>query len=95
MRHENLMILLRQKPWVICGSIGCLILTLLVSANIAGNAQSPPDDKFQPFVQKDYDPGGEFHVSQKEFHNGSTLIRIIQAKKISKNYNYHNSSIFI
>jgi len=52
---------------------------------ISNNAQSS-DDKFQPFVQKDYDPK-EFQVSQCEVHNGSTLIRIIQAKKISKNYN--------
>lgn len=57
-----------------------------MSLIIAGNAQSSSDDNFQPFVPKDYDPK-EFHVSQSEHYNGSTLIRIIQAKKISKNYN--------
>ena len=80
------MIPLRQKPRAFCGSIRCLILTLLVSALIAGNAQSPPDDKFLPFGHKDYDPK-EFHVSQNEFHNGSTLIKVIQVKNISNHYN--------
>ncbi len=66
--------------------IGCLILTLSLSFIISGNAHSSPADKSLPFVQKDYDQK-EFQVSQSEFHNGTTLIRIIQAKKISKNYN--------
>jgi hypothetical protein len=43
------------------------ILTLLTAIVVSGSAQ-PSDDKFQPFVQKDYDPK-EFRISQSEFHN--------------------------
>lgn len=73
---------LRQERGIVFGSIGCLILTLWVSVVMAGDKQSPPDDKFHPFIQKDYDPKT---VSQNEFRNGSALIRIIQAKRMSKN----------
>jgi hypothetical protein len=61
-----------------------LILTLLIAMVVSDNAQSS-DDKYQPFVQKAYDPK-EFRVNQSEFHNGRTSIRIIQAKKVAKNY---------
>jgi hypothetical protein len=85
MRNENKGIFSRPQPGVLCGSIRCLILPLLMSVIITGNAQSPPDDRFRPFVHGDYDPK-EFHVSQSEFQNGSTLIRIIHAKKTSKKH---------
>ena len=62
-----------------------MILPLLITIVISDDAQSSSDDKFQPFVQKDYNPK-EFQVSQSEFHNGNASIRIIQAKKISSNY---------
>ncbi len=68
-----------------CCSISCSMLTLLMSAIIAGNARSSPDDNSQPFIQEDYD-SKDYQVSKSEFRNGNALIRIIQAKKISRNY---------
>jgi hypothetical protein len=60
------------------------IAILLIS--VAVNAQTSSDVKFRPFVQNEYDPK-DFVVSQAEFHKGNVLIRIIQAKNISRKYN--------
>lgn len=46
---------------------------------------SRPSEQYKPFVSKEYGPN-DFKISQAEFRNGNVLIRIIEAKKISKKY---------
>ena len=70
-----------KEERILWHSIGCLILTLLVSAAMAGDQPLSHDDKFHPFVQKDCDPKA---VSQGEFRNGKSLTRIIQTKQMSE-----------
>lgn len=42
-------------------------------------------EPYKPFIAKQYSPD-DFKISQAEFRNGDAVIRIIQAKKISKKY---------
>ena len=60
-------------------AIGILLLILIPEA-------SKGADPYQPFIKDQY-PSKDFAVSQKEFHNGEVLIKIIEAKKISRTHN--------
>jgi len=42
-------------------------------------------DSYRPFVSEQYSQN-DFKISQAEYRNGNTMIRIIEAKKISKMY---------
>ena len=55
-------------------------ILLLVLPLISG-----PSEQYKTFISKEYDPN-DFNISQAEFRNGNVLIRIIEAKKISKKY---------
>jgi hypothetical protein len=46
---------------------------------------STADDLYQPFVAEQYSQD-DFKISQVEYLNGNTVIRIIEAKNISKKY---------
>jgi len=55
------------------------ILSLLLPLMSAGA------EPYKPFIAKQYSPD-DFKISQAEFRNGDAVIRIIEAKKISKNH---------
>ena len=60
--------------------IAIVVAILLLAVSLISRAS----DEYKPFVSKEYDPN-DFKISQAEFRNGNVLIRIIEAKKISKN----------
>ena len=69
--YDENMILHRHTWRILSGAISYLILMLFVSAVIARNAQSQPEDSFQPFVEEDYDPKN-FDFSPSGYENCTT-----------------------